>query len=50
MPQIRRDNQRLADLGEVYADAAPDLFDGLRERGHHRPHAQRAAGQPSTRR
>ena len=29
MPQIRRDNQLLADLGEVYADAAPDLFDGL---------------------
>ena len=29
MPQIRRDNQLLADLGEIYADAAPDLFDGL---------------------
>ncbi|MEW5811931.1 MAG: MCE family protein, partial [Actinomycetota bacterium] len=29
MPQLRRDNQLLADLGEVYADAAPDLFDGL---------------------
>ena len=29
MPTIRRDNQLLADLGEVYADAAPDLFDGL---------------------
>jgi phospholipid/cholesterol/gamma-HCH transport system substrate-binding protein len=29
MPQIRRDNQLLADLGEVYADAAPNLFDGL---------------------
>ncbi|CAA0124664.1 Uncharacterised protein [Mycolicibacterium vanbaalenii] len=29
MPQIRRDNQLLADLSEVYADAAPDLFDGL---------------------
>ena len=29
MPQIRRDNQRLADLGDVYANAAPDLFDGL---------------------
>ncbi len=29
MPQIRRDNQLLADLGEVYADAAPQLFDGL---------------------
>ena len=29
MPQIRRDNQLLADLGDVYANAAPDLFDGL---------------------
>ncbi|MGE2732045.1 MCE family protein [Mycolicibacterium vaccae] len=29
MPQIRRDNQLLADLTDVYADAAPDLFDGL---------------------
>jgi phospholipid/cholesterol/gamma-HCH transport system substrate-binding protein len=29
MPQIRRDNQALADLGDVYANAAPDLFDGL---------------------
>lgn len=29
MPRIRLDNQRLADLAEVYADAAPDLFDGL---------------------
>ena len=29
MPQIRHDNQGLADLGEVYANAAPDLFDGL---------------------
>jgi phospholipid/cholesterol/gamma-HCH transport system substrate-binding protein len=29
MPQIRRDNQMLADLGDVYAKAAPDLFDGL---------------------
>jgi phospholipid/cholesterol/gamma-HCH transport system substrate-binding protein len=29
MPQLRRDNQLLADLGEVYANAAPDLFDGL---------------------
>jgi phospholipid/cholesterol/gamma-HCH transport system substrate-binding protein len=29
MPQIRYDNQRLADLAEVYADAAPALFDGL---------------------
>lgn len=29
MPQIRYDNQRLADLGDVYANAAPDLFSGL---------------------
>lgn len=29
MPQIRRDNQLLADLADVYADASPDLFDGL---------------------
>ncbi|MDO3239445.1 MCE family protein [Mycobacteroides abscessus subsp. abscessus] len=29
MPQIRRDISGLADLGEVYADAGPDLFDGL---------------------
>jgi phospholipid/cholesterol/gamma-HCH transport system substrate-binding protein len=29
MPQIRRDVQGLADLGEVYSNAAPDLFDGL---------------------
>lgn len=29
MPQIRRDTQLLADLGDVYANAAPDLFDGL---------------------
>lgn len=29
MPQIRRDVRGLADLSEVYADAAPDLFDGL---------------------
>ena len=29
MPQLRRDNQLLADLGDVYADASPDLFDGL---------------------
>ncbi len=29
MPQLRRDNQALADLGDVYANAAPDLFDGL---------------------
>jgi len=29
MPQIRQDNRLLADLGETYANAAPDLFDGL---------------------
>jgi phospholipid/cholesterol/gamma-HCH transport system substrate-binding protein len=29
MPQIRDDNRLLADLVEVYADASPDLFDGL---------------------
>lgn len=29
MPQIRRDVRGLADLSEVYTDAAPDLFDGL---------------------
>lgn len=29
MPQIAEDNRLLADLGEVYAEAAPDLFDGL---------------------
>jgi phospholipid/cholesterol/gamma-HCH transport system substrate-binding protein len=30
MPRIRQDNQRLADLADVYADASPDLFDGLK--------------------
>jgi phospholipid/cholesterol/gamma-HCH transport system substrate-binding protein len=29
MPELSRDNRLLADLGEVYADAAPDLFAGL---------------------
>lgn len=29
MPELRRDNRLLADLGETYANAAPDLFDGL---------------------
>lgn len=29
MPQIRYDTQRLADLFMVYANASPDLFDGL---------------------
>jgi phospholipid/cholesterol/gamma-HCH transport system substrate-binding protein len=29
MPQIRHDNQSLADLADVYADASPDLWDGL---------------------
>ena len=32
MPQIRQDNQGLADLGEVYANAAPDLFEDCRTR------------------
>jgi phospholipid/cholesterol/gamma-HCH transport system substrate-binding protein len=30
MAQIRQDNRLLADLGDVYANAAPDLFDGLK--------------------
>ena len=30
LPQIRYDNQRLADLAEVYADASPDLWAFLR--------------------
>jgi phospholipid/cholesterol/gamma-HCH transport system substrate-binding protein len=30
MPRIAQDNKRLADLAGVYADAAPDLFDGLK--------------------
>ncbi len=29
LPQLRRDGQLLADLGDTYTDAAPDLFDGL---------------------
>ena len=29
MPQIRYDTQRVADLADVYGNAAPDLFDGL---------------------
>jgi len=29
MPRIREDNQRLADLADVYADNAPTLFDAL---------------------
>jgi phospholipid/cholesterol/gamma-HCH transport system substrate-binding protein len=29
LPQLRQDNRLLADLGDVYANAAPDLFDGL---------------------
>jgi phospholipid/cholesterol/gamma-HCH transport system substrate-binding protein len=29
MPQIRYDNQRVADLADLYADASPDLWDGL---------------------
>jgi phospholipid/cholesterol/gamma-HCH transport system substrate-binding protein len=30
MPRIRQDVQRLGDLADVYSDAAPDLFDGLK--------------------
>jgi phospholipid/cholesterol/gamma-HCH transport system substrate-binding protein len=29
MPRIREDNQKLADLADVYTDAAPNLFDSL---------------------
>ena len=29
MPQIRYDNQKLANLADVYADASPDLWSGL---------------------
>ena len=29
MPRIRYDTRRVADLGDRYANAAPDLFDGL---------------------
>jgi phospholipid/cholesterol/gamma-HCH transport system substrate-binding protein len=29
MPQIAYDNRRVADLADVYADASPDLWDGL---------------------
>jgi phospholipid/cholesterol/gamma-HCH transport system substrate-binding protein len=29
MPRIREDNRALADLADVYANNAPDLFDGL---------------------
>ncbi len=29
MPQIRYNTQRVADLADVYADASPDLWDGL---------------------
>ena len=29
MPQIRRDTRGVADLADVYADASPDLWDGL---------------------
>jgi phospholipid/cholesterol/gamma-HCH transport system substrate-binding protein len=29
MPQIARDNRAVADLADVYADASPDLWDGL---------------------
>jgi phospholipid/cholesterol/gamma-HCH transport system substrate-binding protein len=29
MPRLRQDNQRLAELANVYADASPNLFEGL---------------------
>jgi phospholipid/cholesterol/gamma-HCH transport system substrate-binding protein len=29
MPRIRQDNQRLADLADIYADNSPNLFDAL---------------------
>jgi phospholipid/cholesterol/gamma-HCH transport system substrate-binding protein len=29
MPQITEDTRRVADLADLYADASPDLFDGL---------------------
>jgi len=29
LPQLRYDNQKLADLADTYANAAPDLFDAL---------------------
>lgn len=29
LPQLRRDNQLLADFADVFSDAAPPLFDGL---------------------
>ncbi|WP_454560884.1 MCE family protein [Mycobacterium haemophilum] len=29
LPKIRADNQRLAELGDIYANAAPDLWDAL---------------------
>ena len=29
LPRLRENNQRLADLADVYSNAAPDLFDGL---------------------
>src|ERR1700722_13657004 len=29
LPQITYDNRRVAELADVYADASPDLFDGL---------------------
>ncbi len=44
MPQIREDTGLVADLVDVYADASPDLWEGLRERGDHRAHIQRAPG------
>ena len=36
LPQIRYDTQRVADLADVYGNAAPDLFDRLENVVHHR--------------
>ena len=40
MPQITYDTRRLADLADVYADASPDLWNGLAERGADRADLQ----------
>jgi phospholipid/cholesterol/gamma-HCH transport system substrate-binding protein len=40
LPQLRYDNQRLADLADTYATAAPGFVELSAERGDHRAHAQ----------
>ncbi len=45
MPQIRRDNQLLADLGDVVRQRRPGPVRRSGERGHHGAHPQRATGQ-----